>query len=267
MVATKSGHAGKAEAEIPGDQPLAIGAEGEQHGNRGADGGHIRRGLHADGQHQSGAQAGEQCRRPARWRFKQQAQTGHAQHQLDIVVIERARRKNAEEIQCGSADHDSGQHGAVTGKAARGASREKYGQAEEQRRPQHLRNILGKGRAAGQGRYGDDDGGDRRIDQPRPMHDETAFQAHPVLVEIEPPLAGQHVANFDEAQQIVVVAAGIGQCREAGKGIDGKRQRRGKQRQRDIGPPNGGAIVGCAHIGTFGRNTVRFKPSLNSFNK
>ena len=90
-------------------------------------------------------------------------------------------------------------------------------QAEQQRRPQHLRDVLGQGHAAGQRRCGEDDGGDRRIDQPRPVHDEAAFRPHPVLMQVEPALAGQQVANLDQPQQAVIVAAGIGQLRKAGR--------------------------------------------------
>ena len=87
----------------------------------------------------------------------------------------------------------------------------------------------------------EDDGGDRRIDQPRPMHDEAAFRPHPVLMQVEPALAGQQVADLDQPQQTVIVAAGIGQFAKAGAGIDGQRHQHGKQRQRQIGLPGGSA--------------------------
>jgi hypothetical protein len=58
--------------------------------------------------------------------------------------------------------------------------------------------------------------GDRRVDQARPVHEESAVGPHPVLVQVEPALPRQQVAHLDQAQQAVIVAGWVGQRRKAG---------------------------------------------------
>ncbi len=64
-------------------------------------------------------------------------------------MVESARSENAEVIQRRRADDDGRQHGFLAGEGARGADHESHGQAEEQGRPSHPRDILGKRRIAG----------------------------------------------------------------------------------------------------------------------
>ncbi len=58
---------------------------------------------------------------------------------------------------------------------------------------------------AGDGLDDEDDGGDRRIDQPRPVHQEPAAGPHAILMQVEPALAGNEVAHLDQPQPAVIV--------------------------------------------------------------
>ncbi len=51
--------------------------------------------------------------------------------------------------------------------------------------------------------------GDRQIDEARPVHQRTAGKAKAVLRHVEPALASQQIANFDEAHGVVIVGTDI----------------------------------------------------------
>ncbi|MGT2464674.1 hypothetical protein ACVOMV_03055 [Mesorhizobium atlanticum] len=52
------------------------------------------------------------------------------------------------------------------------------------------------------------------------MHEEAARRAHPVLMEIEPALAGKQVADLDQPQHAVIVRAIIAKRGETGDNVD-----------------------------------------------
>jgi hypothetical protein len=114
---------------------------------------------------------------------------------------------------------------------------------------------------------------DRRIDQPRPVHGEAAFRSHAVLIEIEPALAADQVADFDEAHQAVIVATKVFKCLKTAGRLERKHRDRGDDGQPEFGfqaRRPAGSRRDYSHFGKhslISRRLLALKPSLNGFNK
>ncbi len=66
------------------------------------------------------------------------------------------------------------------------------------------------------------------------MHFEASFEAHPVLGEIEPALAGEQVTDLNQPQDAVVVALAVGQGGKAAQGMHDEHQRGGPDGNRHV---------------------------------
>ncbi|CDX42601.1 hypothetical protein MPLDJ20_50122 [Mesorhizobium plurifarium] len=169
------------------------------------------------------------------------------------MVIDHARAVDHQEEESCRRQDDRRHRDIRSGKALRGAHQHEYGQPVEQGRPDDLRGAFGGGGAGAQRIEGHDDQREWRVDQPRPVHDEAARGAHPVLMEIEPALAAEQVADLDQPQHAVIVGAIIRKRGEAGNGIDRQHHQRGAQRKQEIVFPTGAlhGHAGCYALEQF----------------
>ncbi|WP_331317599.1 hypothetical protein [Methylobacterium mesophilicum] len=100
---------------------------------------------------------------------------------------------------------DQGQErGAAAEAVPDAAIQEPAVEPEEQHGPEGRRQTHGK-RVARQGRERQDQAGDRRVDEARPVARHAARGQESVLDVVVPALAGQQVAHFHEAHRVVGV--------------------------------------------------------------
>ena len=195
-----------------------------------ARGGNVGQGFHghAELQGRAGARHRAEGRAVARGSVDQQGHHGESKGELDIVMVEHARREDADIVKARRADEQRGQHGLAAGEAAHRAQQEIQRGGKEHRRPEHQRDRLARCQAAGHGRSRKNDGRDRRVDQSRPVHDEAVGRTHAVLGEIEPALAADQVADLDETQHAVIVGSG-GKRRKPGSRLQRQKGQSGEQ--------------------------------------
>ena len=98
------------------------------------------------------------------------------------------------------------QHCPIAADGPADPDQEEHRRRQKHQRPGDQRDGFAGRHAAGDRGDGKHDRGDRRIDKPRPVHDEAAVRAHAVLVEVEPALAADQVADLHQAEQAVIVA-------------------------------------------------------------
>ena len=167
---------------------------------------------------------------------------GERQHQLHIVVVDMPGAKMP--MKCSAAAPMTTARAALPSRRRRPcrSDQQEHRRRQQQQRPGDQRDGFAGRHAAGDRRDGKHDRGDRRIDQPRPVHDEAAFRPHAVLMQVEPALAADQVANLDQAQQAVIVAAGGVERRKAARrrGRQGRTTAR-RERQQRLGAEHGAA--------------------------
>ena len=130
--------------------------------------------------------------------------------------------------------------GRVAGQLARepGDTGQEYQQ--ERRRPEDGRHPLGE-RLRQHHRAGPDQHRERQVDQPRPVHCHPVRRVQPVLHGIEPALAGEQVADLDEAHGVVGRQAFV--SAQARYQVASYRRRPNDEKQRpDVGPLRWGAV-------------------------
>src|SRR4051812_18771215 len=81
------------------------------------------------------------------------------------------------------------------------------------------------------------------------MHDEAAFGTHAVLVQVEPGLSAEQVADLDEAKQAVIIAVRGRQRRKPGCRMQAERENGRKRGQHSVGPPGERRCKSLRHDG------------------
>ena len=195
------------------DQRRGFGPDGNGNGRQDAPDGVVRRSITAVEQHGG--------------------KTGH-QHKLGIVVVNGTRQKLV-----GGDDQKARQghgnvHGGITAEAARAKAHGDDEQRHEKERPdgdgQHLSAMC-----IGEQTKQQDQPGNRRIDDARPVHERTAIQTKAILHHIEPALPGQKIAHFDQTHAVVIVGTdiipGIGNVQRENDGHSQNAENNRHQRQ------------------------------------
>ena len=157
-----------------------------------------------------------QAERLSASRPQQEQHHGQHQHELDVVVVDRARREDAGVVERGRADDEEREYRLVAGHEAADAQKQIKGECIEREGPGDQGGGFARSLRAGDRRDHKNDGGDRRVDQPRPVHQKPAVDAHAVLMQVEPALACDQVADLDQPQQAVIVG-GPGEALEAAR--------------------------------------------------
>ena len=160
-----------------------------------------------------------------------------------------------------AADGQDRQHRPIAADGAGEPEQEEHRQRHQHQRPGDKGDGFAHRHAAGHGGGRKHQRGDRRIDQPRPVHDEAAVRSHPVLVQVEPALPADQVAYLHEAQQAVIVA--FGQRGKAAPGVQAERQQRDRQRQCGVAAAVG--KTGLSSGGAHGRGRKQGENPIGSF--
>ena len=144
---------------------------------------------------------------------------GHAQHELDIVVIEGSRRELVDRREGQRRQNGAGplrltpqsiMHAHFTGNA----HNKSHEQAEQSERPSERDGDLRRG-LPNQRRQQRDGRREQSIDPLRPVHGRAVWSIEALLNVVEPALSAKHVANAYEAHGVVRFAEILAQRRSA----------------------------------------------------
>ena len=188
---------------------------------------------------------------PARlssWAAGEEEETGDGAQDLRVVVVDAARPELGERQDRGRDEKEGEGCGDRAGAALRLAGDDEGQREEQERWPEDAGRQL-RSVAAQQRREGADQGGERRVDQPRPVRDERHGCADARQRGVEPRRAGEQLAHRHQPQRVVRVAQPIGERRswprkcgddEEGGGEQGPgraaRQPSGRARANAAGP-------------------------------
>ena len=223
-------------AEPDCQRPLRLTLYEKGQRDRATAGDDIGQSFHADREHKRGRRAGQQTP-PHRCRFgRQEMQHRKDENELEIVVIDRAGGKDVDEVERGGAHHGSRQRRRIARDRACATDDEDHCCDEQGHRPGDQRERFRHRHISGGALRRHDDQRDRQIDQPRPVHDETALGSHAVLMQVEPALSAKQVADLDHPQEAVIVAPRVVEAGESAPPVKRHEAACKQERKRKIAP-------------------------------